>query len=183
LLLANINRSLLTDIRNLTLSLSFGHYDVLAVGGLRTDHLAAKCCRKLFGVHGSYGSGYGRSLVLLLLSSRLHLLLPMQLLLRLQLLLMLYLLLIVALGDFKDFDPVLGRQQLVEDCSLIGVGIHEREVPSLRALPDCALKDTLGGCLVLGDIVALEDFPLLVGLLQDMSLLLLLLRGRCLLER
>jgi hypothetical protein len=40
LLLANINRSLLTDIRNLTLSLSFGHYDVLAVGGLRTDHLA-----------------------------------------------------------------------------------------------------------------------------------------------
>ena len=92
---------------------------------------------------------------------------------------LLYLLLIVALGDFKDFDPVLGRQQLVEDCSLIGVGIHEREVAPLGALADCALKDALGGCLILGDIVALEDFPLLVGLLQDVSLLLLLLRGRC----
>jgi hypothetical protein len=97
----------------------------------------------------------------------------------LQLLLLLYFLLIAALGDFEDFDPVLGRQQLVEDGSLIGVGIHEREVAPLGALADCALKDALGGCLILGDIVSLEDFPLLVGLLQDVSLLLLLLRGRC----
>ena len=98
----------------------------------------------------------------------------------LQLLLLLYFLDIAALGDFEDFDPVLGRQQLVQDGSLIDVSIHEREVAPLWALPDCALKDTLGGCLVLGDIVALEDFPLLVNLLQNVSLL--LLRRRCLLE-
>jgi hypothetical protein len=76
-MLANINRSLLTDIRDLTLSLTFGHYDVLAVGGLWTNHLATQCCRQLFGVHGSYGSGYGWSLLLLLFSSGLHLLLPL----------------------------------------------------------------------------------------------------------
>ena len=84
---------------------------------------------------------------------------------------LLYLLFIVALGDFEDFDPVLGRQQLVQDGSLIGVSIHERQVPPLGALTDCALNDTLGGCLVLGDIAALEDFPLLVNLLQSVSLL------------
>ena len=102
------------------------------------------------------------------------------LLLILQLLLLLYLLVIAALGDFEDFDPVLGRQQLVQDGSLISVGIHERQVPPLGALTDCALNDTLGRCLVLGDIVALEDFPLLMNLLQNVSLL--LLRRWCLLE-
>jgi hypothetical protein len=62
------------------------------------------------------------------------------------------------------------------DRSLIGLGIHEHEMPSLLAHTDCALKDTLGGCLVLGEIIDLKNFTLLVELLQTVSLLLLLRR-------
>ena len=81
--------------------------------------------------------------MLLLESSQLHLLLLHLLLLQLSLpLLLLYLLLVVALHDVDDLDSVLGRQQLVEDCSLINVSIHECKVPSLGALTNCALQDS-----------------------------------------